>query len=85
MNGNQELLKKALIGWGSKVAIGSTVMDVARQSPTRSARVSFAVPDDVVKDLKGRKGRAGKALIVYIPGEVLEEMESPIVRPGVRA
>lgn len=83
MTANQQLLWKALDAYADRVAVGGLVSDTARANDRRAARVSFAVPDEVVKSLTGSKRRPGKALIVFVPGEVLEEMESPIVRPSV--
>jgi hypothetical protein len=66
------------------VPIEQIVTDSARQNPKRPAYVTLAVPDEVVKSLKG--GRAGEerdlVLLVRVPKEVLERSESLIVLPG---
>ena len=67
------------------VPIEELVTDSARQNAKRPAYVTLAVPDEVVKSLKG--GRGGRddrdlVLLVRVPKEILERSESLIVLPG---
>lgn len=66
------------------VPIEELVTDSARQNPRRPAYVTLAVPDEVVKGLKGRRDDKDKdlVLLVLVPHEVLERSESLIVLPG---
>ncbi len=59
------------------------VMDSARQNAKRPAYVKLAVPDDVVKALRGSADkRRDLLLLVQIPKQVLERSESRIILPG---
>jgi hypothetical protein len=61
------------------------VLESARQNDKRPAYVKLAVPDDMVKALKGPRGPADErdlVLLVRLPRQVLERSESRIVLPG---
>ena len=58
------------------------LMDSARQNDRRPAYVKLAVPDDVVKALRGNREGQDTVLLVRIPAEVNERVESRIVLPG---
>lgn len=79
-------LSFALDKYPEKVAmipIRELVMETARQNPKRSAWVQLAVPDEVVKGLKGSKTEEGDlVMLVIVPKEVSERSESLIVLPG---
>jgi hypothetical protein len=64
------------------VPIEELVTDSARQNPKRPAYVTLAVPDEVVKSLKGRRDDRDLLLLVRVPKEILERSESRIVLPG---
>ena len=64
------------------VPIEELVTDSARQNPKRPAYVTLAVPDEVVKSLKGGKQDRDLVLLVRVPKEILERSESRIVLPG---
>lgn len=65
------------------VPIEQIVTDSARQNPKRPAYVTLAVPDEIVKSLKGnRNEERDLVLLVRVPKEVLERSESLIVLPG---
>jgi hypothetical protein len=65
------------------VPIEQIVTDSARQNPKRPAYVTLAVPDEVVKSLKGNRGEERDlVLLVRVPKEILERSESLIVLPG---
>ena len=58
------------------------VIDSARRNPKRPAYLKLAVPDEVVKSLRGRREERDLLLLVRVPREVLERSESRIVLPG---
>jgi hypothetical protein len=64
------------------VPIEQIVTDSARQNPKRPAYVTLAVPDEVVKSLKGNREERDLVLLVRVPKEVLERSDSRIVLPG---
>ena len=64
------------------VPLEDIVTDSARHNPKRQAYVTLAVPDEVVKSLKGKRESRDLLLLVRVPKEVLERSESLIVLPG---
>ena len=64
------------------VAIEQIVTDSARQNAKRPAYVTLAVPDEVVKSLKGSRDDRDLVLLVRVPKEILERSESLILLPG---
>ena len=64
------------------VPIEEIATDSARQNARRPAYVTLAVPDEVVKSLKGSRESRDLLLLVRVPKEVLERSESRIVLPG---
>ncbi len=58
------------------------LMDSARQNDRRPAYVKLAVPDEVVKSLRGNRGDQDLILLVRIPAEVSDRVDSRIVLPG---
>ena len=64
------------------VPIERIVTDSARQNAKRPAYVTLAVPDEVVKSLKGSRDDRDLVLLVRVPKQVLERSESLIVLPG---
>jgi hypothetical protein len=63
------------------VPLRRLLMDSARQNPRRPAYVQLAVPDEMVKSLRG--GEEGDLmLLVRVPREVVERRGSRIVLPG---
>ena len=65
------------------MAMQELVLESARQNPKRPAYVKLAVPDDLVKNLKGapRDGH-DLVLVVRVPREVMQRAESRIILPG---
>jgi hypothetical protein len=57
------------------------VIESARQNAKRPAWIKVAVPDELVKGLRG-KNTSDLLLLVQIPREVLDRSESRIVLPG---
>jgi hypothetical protein len=64
------------------VPIEELVTDSARQNPKRPAYITLAVPDEVVKSLRGSREDRDLLLLVRVPKEVQERSESLIVLPG---
>ena len=62
--------------------IDQLVMESARQNAKRPAYLKIAVPDEIVKALRGRREAKDDLLLVRIPRDVRERSESPIVLPG---
>ena len=62
--------------------VRNLVMDSARRNAKRPAYVKLAVPDEVVKSLRGTRESEDLVLLVRIPKAVQERAESPIVLPG---
>ena len=64
------------------IPIRELVTESARQNEKRPAFVKLAVPDRLVKGLRGRQEEQDLVLLVVVPKEVLERSESLIVLPG---
>ena len=64
------------------VPIQELVTDSARKNDKRPAFVKLSVPDDVVKQLRGRPEDTDLVLLVRVPKEVLQRQGSLIVLPG---
>jgi hypothetical protein len=61
------------------------LIESARQNEKRPAYVKLAVPDDLVKALRGAPAQADErdlVLLVRLPHAVLERAESRIILPG---
>jgi hypothetical protein len=58
------------------------LIESARQNEKRPAYVKLAMPDEVVKRLRGGGEERDLVLLVRVPKEVLERSESRIVLPG---
>lgn len=63
------------------VPVGSLLLESARQNPKRPAYLKLAVPDEVVKSVRGGTG-GDLVLLVRIPKEVRERQDSRIILPG---
>lgn len=62
--------------------IDQLVLDTARESERRPAYVQLAVPDDWVKNLRGKADQRDVVLLVRVPRRVEGRAASPIVLPG---
>ena len=62
--------------------IEQLVIESARQNAKRPAWIKIAVPDEVVKGLRGGKTTSDLLLLVQIPRDVLDRVDSRIVLPG---
>ncbi len=84
----EDLLKSlqfALEKYPHKVELAQVkdlLMDSARQNERRPAFVKLAVPDEVIKGLRGKRQGQDLILLVRVPGEISERADSPIVLPG---
>ena len=58
------------------------LIDSARQNDRRPAYIKLAVPDDLVKALRGSRDGQDTVLLVRIPAEVNDRVKSRIVLPG---
>jgi hypothetical protein len=63
------------------VPVGKLLIESARQNPKRPAFLKLAVPDEIVKSVRGGAG-GDLVLLVRIPKDVLERRESRIILPG---
>ena len=78
-------LKFALDKYPQRVemaAVQELLIDSARQNEKRPAFVKLAVPDEIVKSLRGSRDSKDHLLLVRIPGDVGERVDSRIVLPG---
>ena len=65
------------------VPIRELLLDSARQNPKRPAYVKLAVPDEVVKAVRGSAAASDDmVLLVRVPKDVQEREGSRIVLPG---
>jgi hypothetical protein len=58
------------------------MIESARQNAKRPAWIKIAVPDEIVKSLRGGKETGDVLLLVQIPRDVVERVDSRIVLPG---
>lgn len=63
------------------VPVASLLLESARRNDKRPAYLKLAVPDEVVKSVRGGAG-GDLVLLVRVPREVLERRESRIILPG---
>ncbi len=85
MDDPRQLLTYALETYPDKVEVAPVeqlVMESARQNAKRPAYLKLAVPDDLVKQLRGQREQRDMVLLLRLPREVQERAESPIVLPG---
>ena len=86
MNEPMEALVYALEKYPERieaVPVDQLVLDSARGNDKRPAYVKLAVPDRVVKALRGTADkRKDLLMLVSVPKEVLERSESRIILPG---
>ena len=83
--GQIEQLFRALEKFPHRVEVtrlADLLVDSGRSNERRPAYVQLAVPDEVVKDLRGAPDRGDLLFLVRVPREVVERSESRIVLPG---
>ena len=64
------------------VPVEQLLVDSARQNEKRNAYIKLAVPDEMVKSVRGNRDDRDVVLLVRIPNEVLDRADSRIVLPG---
>jgi len=64
------------------VPVEQLLVDSARQNEKRNAYIKLAVPDEMVKSVRGKLKDRDVVLLVRIPNEVLDRADSRIVLPG---
>lgn len=64
------------------VPVEKLVIDSARQNEKRPAYLKLAVPDEMVKSVRGKREDRDVVLLVRIPSDVLSRADSRIVLPG---
>lgn len=64
------------------VPLRELVLESARQNERRPAYVKLAVPDDLVKSVRGQADDGDLVLLVHVPREVVAREGSRIVLPG---
>ncbi len=80
-----EALRFALDKYPQKVELvplAQLVTETARENPRRPAWAKIALPDEVVKTLRGGDAEGDLVLLVRVPRDVLSRGESSIVLPG---
>jgi len=85
MSSPRQRLAFALEKYPERVEIApleDLVIESARQNPKRPAYVKLAVPDELVKALRGRSSDRDLVFVVRIPKEVSDRSDSRIVLPG---
>ena len=85
MTNEMEVLKFALEKYPERVSavpVKRVLMDSARQNSKRPAYLKLAVPDDVVKGLRGSSESDEMVLLVSVPREVESRAASRIVLPN---
>lgn len=86
MNDPRQALAFALEKYPERIVtlpVDKLLMDSARENDKRPAYVKLAVPDEMVKSLRGTADKSRDVfLLVSIPREVRERSESSIILPG---
>ena len=62
--------------------VAELVMETARKNDKRPAWIKLAVPDEMVKSLRSRRDSNDLILLIQVPQEVADRVDSPIVLPG---
>ena len=81
----KEQLFRALEKFPHRVEITTVaelLTDSRRANDRRPATIELAVPDQVVKDLRGSPDRGDLLFLVRVAREVVDRAESRIVLPG---
>lgn len=64
------------------VPVSDLMIDSARQNDRRPAFIKLAVPDDLVKALRGKREGQDLVFLVRIPADVGGRIDSRIILPG---
>ncbi len=85
MDDPREQLAYALDKYRDRVEVApiqGLLIDSARQNAKRPAYVKLAVPDEIVKGLRGSREQSDLLLLVRVPRDVQKRADSLIVLPG---
>ena len=85
MDETQKVLRFALEKYPERVEavpLAQVVVDSAREKPKRPAYVKLAVPDALVQAVRSPQPGGDSYLLVRIPSDVGERVDSRIVLPG---
>lgn len=85
MASEMETLKFALEKYPERVSatpVKELLMDSARQNAKRPAYVKLAVPDELVKGLRGSVESKELVLLISVPREIEARADSRIVLPN---
>ena len=85
MDDPRKTLRFALENYPDRVEtlpLADLLIDSAREKPKRPAYVKLAVPDPLVQAVRSPRPGGDAYLLVRIPAEVGERVDSPIVLPG---
>lgn len=75
----------ALANWPQLLQVtvlGDLVTEAARGNDKRPAYMKLAVPDEMVKNLRGDEKQRDLVLVIRIPNEVVQRSKRLIVLPG---
>jgi hypothetical protein len=85
MHGAKQTLAFALERYPERVEavpIRELALESARQNDRRPAYVKLAVPDELVKAIRGTAEGGDLVLLVHVPKDVVERQGSRIILPG---
>ena len=85
MDESQKVLRFALEKYPERVEavpVAQLVVDSAREKPKRAAYVKLAVPDTLVQAVRSPRPGGDSYLLVRIPADVGDRVDSRIVLPG---
>ena len=85
MDESQKILRFALDKYPERVEslpLAQLVIDSAREKPKRPAYIKLAVPDAVVQAVRSPRPGGDSYLLVRIPADVGDRVDSRIVLPG---
>lgn len=85
MNDPRKTLAFALEKYPERLEIAPVdqlLLETTRQNARRPAFLKVAVPDEMVKNLRGRPEDRDLVLLVRVPRDLGERAQSPIILPG---
>lgn len=85
MDQSRKHLAYALETYPEQVEVASIdqlLLESARQNAKRPAYLKLAVPDDMVKQLRGQREQRDLVLLLRVPRDILDRAESPIILPN---
>lgn len=61
------------------IEIEKILLDSTRGKEGKTGTIKIAIPDEIVKNLRGLKEKRDLILVLRIPNEIRKKMESPII------